>query len=89
METTERQRELMASLADAMDGAEAFTADAAEELVRAALADQDAKLKDVALACRLAVTGRRAGPGLFDILSAIGPSICAQRLRTYKAEGVA
>ena len=49
--------------------------------MRAALEAQGAKLKDVALASRLAVTGRKAGPGLFDSLASIGRDLVIQRLR--------
>jgi len=83
---TPRQKELMNALADRIGRADSFTPESAEELIRAALAENDAKLKDVALASRLAVTGRRAGPGLFDILSVVGPAIAADRLRTYEGE---
>lgn len=86
IEISDRQRELMSALADAVDAADTFTPESAESLIRSSLEAQAAKLKDVALACRLAVTGRRAGPGLFDILSAIGPAIVADRLRTYEGE---
>ena len=54
-----------------------------EATIRAALAERGAKLKDVALPCRVAVTGRKAGPSLFEILSPIGASITVDRLRTY------
>ena len=40
-----------------------------------------ASLKDVAHAIRVTVTGRAVGPGLFDILSAIGSKIVVARLR--------
>jgi glutamyl-tRNA synthetase len=83
IDVTPRQRELMVALAGAIEGVEPFTPDAIEEAVRATLSAAGAKLKDVALACRIAVTGRRAGPGLFEVLSAIGPKAAAERLRSY------
>jgi glutamyl-tRNA synthetase len=75
------QIELMEALADAIEPLDAPTSEEMETTIRGALADRGAKLKDVALASRLAVTGRRAGPGLFDILAAVGPEIVAERLR--------
>jgi len=83
IEVTETQRELMAQVADAIERVSPFTPEGVETAVRETLAANDAKLKDVALASRIAVTGRRAGPGLFDILSAVGPGPTAERLRTY------
>ena len=56
-----------------------------ESVVRGTLAERGAKLKDVALPCRIAVTGRRAGPGLFDVLAPIGPDIVVARLRWFAA----
>jgi len=87
MKLEPRQKELMTALADALEEADSFTASEAETLIRDTLSAQNAKLKDVALAARLAVTGRRAGPGLFDIIDATGPGIAADRLRTYEGEG--
>jgi len=78
----EKQAELMRVLADVVEPLQPFTPEGVETAIRGALEAQDAKLKDVALVCRIAVTGRRAGPGLFDILSAIGASIVADRLRS-------
>ena len=50
-------------------------------------AEQGAKLKDIALASRLATTGRRAGPSLFEVLSPIGRENVVARLRAA-AKGV-
>ncbi len=79
-----RQRELMCAVADELETLESFSPDAVEAAVRATLAREGAKLKDVALACRIATTGRRAGPGLFEILSAIGLVPVVERLRSYR-----
>ena len=86
MEITEEQAELMIAVADALMVLDPFSPDRIESTVRSALADRNAKLKNVALASRVAVTGRKAGPGLFEILSPIGASIVADRLRSF-AEG--
>jgi len=81
LEITARQGELIRVLADALETLNPFTPKTVEHTVRETLAGHDAKLKDVALACRIATTGRRAGPGLFEILSVIGPTLTAERLR--------
>ncbi|MGD9676578.1 MAG: glutamate--tRNA ligase, partial [Candidatus Bipolaricaulia bacterium] len=77
------QGRLMRVLADEIEGLEPWDANSLEELFRGTLAREGATLKDVALACRIAVTGRKAGPGLFEILSVVGPSVVAERLRAY------
>lgn len=85
---TEAQAPLMLSVADALESAEPFDPENIERDVRAALETQGAKLKDVALAGRLAVTGRKAGPGLFDILASIGRDLVVQRLRDAAKEAL-
>jgi len=75
------QAPLMLAVADALVSTEPFDPETIERDVRAALVSKDAKLKDVALASRLAVSGRKAGPGLFDSLASIGRELVIQRLR--------
>ncbi len=77
----EQQAALMRAVADALEATEPFDPAAVERDVRAALDAQRAKLKDVALASRLAVSGRKAGPGLFDLLAIIGRDAVVERLR--------
>jgi len=80
-EFTPDHARLMRLLADALASLAPFTPEAVEQTVRETLAEHDAKLKDVALACRMAITGRRAGPSLFGIIAPVGPEIVASRLR--------
>lgn len=75
------QRELIASICDAFSQATSFSHDDVERLLREVLAEQGAKLKDVAHAIRVTATGRSVGPGLFDMLSVIGSDIVVARLR--------
>ena len=76
------QRELIASICDAFSQATSFFHDDVERLLREVFAEQGAKMKDVAHAIRVTVTGRAVGPGLFDIISVIGNEIVIARLRT-------
>lgn len=69
------------AVARAIEPLLAPTAAEMETAVRAALAAESVTLKDVALVCRVAATGRAAGPGLFEILAAIGGPLAAERLR--------
>lgn len=77
---SEAQGRLMKAVATQLESTDPFDPESIERDVRAALEAQGAKLKDVALASRLAVTGRKAGPGLFDILAAIGKEAVIARL---------
>ena len=83
MEITGAQAGLVIAIGDALTGLDPFSPDRIEETIRAALTERGAKLKDVALPCRIAVTGRKAGPGLFEIFSPIGASTVVDRLRTF------
>jgi len=82
-EITAEQAGLIGAVADALDGLDPFTPDAIESTIRGALAEHGAKLKDVALPCRIAVTGRKAGPGLFEALAPIGADTVVDRLRAF------
>jgi len=82
----EGQATLMCVVADALEATEPFDPGTVERDVRAALDAQGAKLKDVALASRLAVSGRKAGPGLFDLLAIVGREAVIQRLRAASGE---
>jgi glutamyl-tRNA synthetase len=81
IELDDRQRELIEALIDAFSGMTEFTPEAVEQAMRETLAAHGAKLKDVGHACRMAVTGRRAGPGLFETIALIGRDITIARLR--------
>ena len=75
------QAPLMLAVADQLESTEPFDPESVERDLRSALDAHGAKLKDIALASRLAVTGRKAGPGLFEILAAIGRPLVTARLR--------
>ncbi|MBN1859000.1 glutamate--tRNA ligase [Candidatus Bipolaricaulota bacterium] len=79
----DRQRVLVAAVADALAEANAceFTPDAVHDIVQSVLAANDAKLKEIAKAVRLCITGRKVGPGLFEIMSAAGQDLSVGRLR--------
>lgn len=82
------QAPLMVAMAEALASTAPFDAENIERDVRSSLEANDAKLKDVALASRLAITGRKAGPGLFDSLAAIGRELVTQRLRDAAQEAL-
>jgi len=88
IEITDGQAELVLAIAEGLHGLDPFSPDRIEAAIRTTLAERNAKLKDVALPCRIAVTGRKAGPGLFDILSPIGEAIVVDRLRAFAERGI-
>lgn len=57
-----------------------------EGVIRGILAELGRPLKDVALPMRVAVTGSRVGPSLFEVLALAGPEIVASRLRAASAK---
>jgi glutamyl-tRNA synthetase len=87
MEIDGSQAELLIAVAEALEGVDPFTPERIESTIRGTLAEGGVVLKDVALACRIAVTGRKAGPGLFEILSPIGAPVVTERLRSFAERG--
>ena len=71
---------ILAEIVRGLSDVEPFTAEAIEARIRDGLAASGGKLRDVAQTIRVAVTGRDVGPGLFEILSAIGRDIVIERL---------
>jgi len=57
-----------------------WTAAALEERVNAWLASKGLQIKDVAQAARVALTGRTASPGLFEVLEVLGRDDSLTRL---------
>lgn len=82
---------LLAGLAEALGSAGEWTVKALEENVNAWLAAKGLAIKDVAQAARVAVTGRSASPGLFEVLEVLGREESLARLAKGKlvAEGTA
>jgi len=59
---------------------EPWTAQALEERVVAWLAERGLQIKDVAQAARVALTGRTASPGLYDVIAILGKERAVARL---------
>lgn len=72
---------LLRGLAEALAHVESFTAAELERAARAYLESQGKALKDIAQACRVALTGRTAGAGLFETMELIGRERVLARLR--------
>lgn len=68
-------------LAGRIEALDSFTTDAIEETIRAFAEERDIKAGILINATRTVVTGLLAGPGLFDLLAAIGQTRVVARLR--------
>ncbi len=63
---------ILRGLADAIERVEPWTAPALEAAVNAWLPSTGLPMKDVAQPARVALTGRTASPGLFDVIAVLG-----------------
>jgi glutamyl-tRNA synthetase len=77
--------ERLVELAKVVEGVDAWNAPAIEAAVEAWLARAGLPIKDVAQPARVALTGRTASPGLFDVIAALGRDRAAARLRAGAA----
>jgi len=80
-----RLKEWLPELADRMERIEPFTLESSEAEVRTFSEEKQVKAGLIINAVRAAVTGQVKGPGLFEILVAIGPASAALRLRKAAA----
>ena len=77
---TAEKADLLAKLRDIVAAAPSFTAREMEAEVTAWLAKEGLQLKDVAQAARVALTGRAASPGLFEVIEVLGRERAVARL---------
>lgn len=73
--------QVMAELADVLEGLDDFSLDNQERVVMAWVEDKGYKLGDVMNAFRLALVGIGKGPGMFDISAFLGKKETLRRLR--------
>lgn len=78
---------LLTGLADALEGAGAWDAATLEVATNAWLAAAGLKLGKVAQPARVALSGQKTGPGLFETLAALGRDRSLARLRAGAAQG--
>jgi glutamyl-tRNA synthetase len=69
------------ALADTLEKVEPWSAPALEAAVNAWLPSTGLPMKDIAQPARVALTGRTASPGLFDVIAVLGRSRALARLR--------
>ncbi len=80
---------ILRGLADTLERVEPWTAPVLEEAVNAWLPSTGLPMKEVAQPARVALTGRTASPGLFDVIAVLGRTVALARLRVAadRAEG--
>jgi glutamyl-tRNA synthetase len=71
---------LLRGLADTLRGADPWTESALDAKAHAWLTEQGLLIKDVAQVARVALTGRTASPGLFQVIAILGRETCLARL---------
>jgi len=75
----------LARVAVVTEAVEPFEADVLEEQMRALCEELDVKAGDLFTLVRLAVTGRRVSPPLFESMEIIGQGVCVDRLQAASA----
>ncbi len=78
---TPEKMALLEGLAGALAAVEPFTAAELERATRTYLESQGRTLKEIAQSCRVALTGRTTGAGLFETMELIGRERVIARLR--------
>jgi glutamyl-tRNA synthetase len=77
---TPQAKGLLAKLAEALAGENDWSEKAMEDAIRRFAVAQGVKLGQVAQPLRVALTGSTASPGIFEVLSVLGPAETRQRL---------
>ncbi|MCK9495466.1 MAG: glutamate--tRNA ligase [Dehalococcoidia bacterium] len=75
----------LARSADVTDALDPFEAAPLEEQLRALADELEVKAGDLFTLIRLAVTGRRVSPPLFETMEIVGQGVCVDRLRAASA----
>jgi glutamyl-tRNA synthetase len=78
----EASARMLGELAAVVEQVEPWTAQAVEAKVVAWLGEKSLQIKDVAQPARVALTGRTASPGLYDVIAVLGKARAVARLRT-------
>jgi glutamyl-tRNA synthetase len=81
----ERLKDLLPGLANRLAAIENFTHDDAESALRAYCEEQGVKAGLLINAARTALTGQAVGPGMFDIMTALGRERTIERLNRAAA----
>lgn len=74
--------EVLRGLASALEAAEPFDAKKIEDTMHAFMAERSLEIKHVAQPARVALTGRQASPGLYEVMELLGKAASLARLRS-------
>jgi glutamyl-tRNA synthetase len=74
---------LLGDAAAALAGVEPWSTEAIEKRFQTWLAERGLAIKDVAQPARVALTGRTASPGLFEVMAVLGKARSLTRLKLY------
>jgi glutamyl-tRNA synthetase len=74
-------KEWLPLMAERLEVLAEFTPDSVEQVIRSLAAELDVKAGILINGARAAVTGQAAGPGLFDVLAAVGNDRVVRRLQ--------
>jgi glutamyl-tRNA synthetase len=77
----ENLKQWLPLLAERLEAVEEFTVDLIEQVIRDLAAELDIKAGILINGARAVVTGQAAGPGLFEVLAAVGKERVVRRLR--------
>lgn len=72
---------MVKELTERIDNVRCWTRESLEELLREHADDERWGKREVFMTTRLIVTGRKATPGLFETMEAVGKSLCQSRFR--------
>ena len=84
---TDQQKPLLEAVIAALAEVPDFSAQAVQEALYNGLSERGAKLRDIAHVVRLITTGRKVGPGLFELLALVGRDFVLSRLQQLIDEG--
>ena len=71
----------LSELADVMDAQRIWTVESIEAMLRGFCEDTGVKPRSLFMPVRIAVSGRKASPPLFEMMDVLGKPICQQRMR--------
>jgi glutamyl-tRNA synthetase len=71
----------MKKLATALEGVEPWEHDPLEKATRGVATSEEVKAGEVIMPARIALTGKKVSPGIFDVMLLLGPQRTVERLR--------
>jgi glutamyl/glutaminyl-tRNA synthetase len=69
------------SFADLLERTGSFEHDALDQAARALAKEEGVKFGDLVMPARIALTGKKVSPGIFDVIALLGRERCVRRLR--------